>query len=199
MFVPSFDEIWMERELAKFPVIPDSEQEETSARLVEAENSLSLTTLPKRELEEPESESEREIGINNFAVKAKHRKHFHASSEEGRYHNGSRIADPQKTYDLYNKAKARKREKETFKTEIPFHIAEAEQEFTDEKRAKWWEEWYKKHHPSEQNKKNFQFANEYTLKVLKALGVIKGSEGKIFVEGLGEVTFDDLDRYYSQM
>lgn len=193
----SFDEIWMEWELAKFPIIPDSEQEEASARLVEAENHLpSLTTEPERE---PESESEREISINNFAIKARHRKHFHACMEEGKYHNGSRGNKPEKTYSLYNKAEARRREKETFKTEIPFYLAEAEQEFADEKRAKWWEEWYKKHHPSEQNEKNFRSANEYTLKVLKAFGIIKGSEGKIFVEGLGEITFDDLDRYYSQI
>lgn len=185
----SFDEIWMEGELAKFPIVPDSEQEEASARLVEAENRLpSLTTLPKKE---SESENEKEV-CNNFAVKAKHRKHFHACAEEGRYHNGSRSNKPEKTYALYNKAEARKKGKETFKTEIPFHLAEAEQEFADAEEERYY---------SDANTLSdyddydwgFEEGKEYFFKVLKMTGA------KLTVEGLGEVSFEDLERYYAQM
>ena len=182
----SFNEIWMEWELAKFPIIPDSEQEEASARLVEAENHLpSLTTKPERE---PESESEREISINNFAVKARHRKHFHACMEEGKYHNGSRGNKPEKTYSLYNKAEARRREKETFKTEIPFYLAEAEQEFADAR-----EENTDISSDYDDYERGFEQGKEYALKILGTTGV------KLTVEGLGEVSFVDLERYYAQL
>lgn len=189
----SFDEIWMERELAKFPIIPDSEQEEVSARLVEAKNYLpSPTTEPKKE---PENESEKEV-YDNFTVKAKHRKHFHACMEEGRYHNGSRGNKPEKTYSLYNKAEARRKEKETFKTETPFHLAEAERELADAEEERYYSDaditsdyddydW------------GFEKGKEYVFKILKTMGIIKND--KFTVEGLGEVSFKDLERYYAQL
>lgn len=185
----SFDEVWWERELAKFPIVPDSELEEASARLVEAENRLpSLTT-------EPESESEREIGINNFAVKAKHRKHFHSSMEEGKYHNGSRGNKPEKTYALYNKSEARRKEKETFKTEIPFHLTEAEQELADTEE----ENYYSDADISDYDDYDYGFeeGKEYVFKVLRTMGIIKNN--KFTVESLGEVSFKDLERYYAQL
>lgn len=191
----SFDEIWMEGELAKFPIVPDSEQEEASARLVEAENRLpSLTTEPERE---PESESEREV-CDNFAVKAKHRKHFHACSEEGRYHNERRNNKPEKAYALYNKSEARRKEKETFKTKISSHLAEAEQEALDKAEAEWNEKYYSNLEKYYANifsdyERGFEQGKEYALKILRTTGV------KLTVEGLGEVSFEDLERYYAQM
>lgn len=123
--------------------------------------------------------------------KERHRKHFHANMEEGRYHNGSRGNKPERTYSLYNKAEARRREKETFKTEIPFRLAEAEQELTDMEE----EEYYSDadFFSDDDYDWGFEEGKEYVLKILRTTGA------KLTVEGLGEVSFEDLERYSTQM
>jgi di/tripeptidase len=185
----SFDEVWMERELENYiPVLPSEEKDAEKVAKENRENRLNSEPTTTYIPTETETTSAYPV---NFAVKAKHRKHFHASMEEGRYHNGSRENKPEKTYSLYNKAEARRREKETFKTEIPFRLAEAEQELADVEE----EEYYSDadFFSDDDYDWGFEEGKEYILKILRTTGA------KLTVEGLGEVSFKDLEKYYAQM
>jgi len=138
--------------------------------------------------------------------KERHRKHFHASMEEGRYHNGSRSHDFEKCYNLFCKAEQRKEDKIAFKKAIPSLIEEAEEEFADKAEAEWLEWYYSNVYPEEEEdyshtsyNRGFEKGKEYALEILRKMGVLKGNDNKFTVEGLGEVSFEDLERYSTQM
>lgn len=136
--------------------------------------------------------------------KERHRKHFHASMEEGRYHNGSRSHDFEKCYNLFCKAEQRREDKVAFKKAIPSLIEEAEEEFADKAEAEWDEEYYSNLEKYYANifsdyERGFEHGKEYALKILRKMGLLKGNDNKFTVKGLGEVSFEDLERYSTQM
>ena len=123
--------------------------------------------------------------------KERHRKHFHANMKEGRYHNDSRSHDFEKCYNLFCKAKQRKEDKTAFKKAIPSLIEEAEEELADKTEVE--EEDYS--HTSYNT--GFEEGKKYALEILRKMEILKGN--KFTIEGLGEVSFEDLEKYSTQM
>lgn len=137
--------------------------------------------------------------------KERHRKHFHASMEEGRYHNGSRNENWKKSYNLFCKAEQRREDKIAFKRAIPSLIEEAKQEEAEKADAEWLEWYYANAYAEEEEdyshtsyNREFERGKEYVLEILRKMGVLKGNN-KFTIEGLGEVSFEDLERYSAQM
>lgn len=195
----SFDELWMERELAtmKEHIIPNYDAEEESAKEVEMSNAntyfasfadLLTSTIPVKEIVQ--------TGTDSLSVKAKARKHYHASMQEGRYHNEENKRSG-RTYYEWEKADRRFKEKVAFKNSVPNYIAEYEDEEYERTMMRLQAEAYDEDlqnyaYPSTWEKA-YDRGAKHVLDTFAKVGV------KFTVDGLGEVDYETICRLARQM
>lgn len=196
----SFDELWMERELAtmKEHIIPNYDAEEESAKEVEMSNVnayfasfadlFGTSTIPVKEIIQ--------TSADNLSIKAKARKHYHASMQEGRYHNDENKRSG-RTYYEWEKAERRFKEKVAFKNSVPNHIAEYEEEEYERTMMRLQAEAYDEDlqnyaYPSTWEKA-YGRGTKHVLDTFAKVGV------KFTVDGLGEVDYETICRLARQM
>lgn len=199
----TFDELWMERELAtmKEHIIPNYDAEEESAKEVETDNvnaylaylasladSSNVPTISVKEITQ--------TNTGNLSVKAKARKHYHASMQEGRYHNDENRRSG-RTYYEWEKRNRRFKEKVAFKNSISDYITEYEDEEEERIQMRLQAEAYDEDlqnyaYPSTWDKA-YSRGQKNVLATLAKVGV------KFTVNGLGEVDYETICRLARQM